>query len=137
MADKEFALKKHPYRSIVGSLIYLAQCTQPDLAYAVGVLSQHLDWPGYQHLKAANHNLRYLAGTIDIGIKYSGNHPSEPVKGLKSQSCPQAHCDADRARDRDTRWSMTGYIFILAGGAISWRSKLQSIVALLSTKAKY
>lgn len=117
--------------------MYLSQCTRPDLAYAVGVLSQHLDWPGFQHWKAANHVLRYLAGTTNMGITYSGDHASGPVRGIKSQDCPQALCDADWAGDKDTRRSTTGYIFILAGGAISWRSKLQPTVALSSTEAEY
>lgn len=133
----DFASKKLPYRSVVGSLMYLAQCTRPDLAYAVGVLSQHLDWPGFQHWKAANHVLRYLAGTVNLGIRYSGLSSPEPVRGLKSEDCPQALCDADWAGDKDTRRSTTGYVFVLAGGAISWRSKLQSTVALSSTEAEY
>lgn len=45
----EFALEKKPYRQAVGSLIYLAVCTRPDLSHAVGVLSQHLDRPGFAH----------------------------------------------------------------------------------------
>lgn len=133
----DFASKRLPYRSVVGSLMYLAQCTRPDLAYAVGILSQHLDWPGYQHWNAATHVLRYLSGTINLGIRYSGAGQVENVRGIKSQHCPQALCDADWAGDKDTRRSTTGYLFILAGGAVSWRSKLQPTVALSSTEAEY
>lgn len=117
--------------------MYLSQCTRPDLAYAVGVLSQHLDWPGYQHWNAAQHVLRYVAGTIHFRIRYSGDLGVEPVKGLKSHDCPQALCDADWAGDKDTCRSTTGYVFIIAGGALSWRSKLQPTVALSSTEAEY
>lgn len=134
---EEFASKKLPYQSVVGSLMNLAQCTQPDLAYSFGVLSQHLDWPRFQHWKAENHVLRYLAGTVNPGIRKSGQSSSTPVKGLKSEDCPQDMCDADWAGGKDTRRSTTEYIFILAGGAISWRSKLQPTVALSSTEAEY
>lgn len=117
--------------------MYLSQCTRPDLAYAVGALSQHLDWPGHQHLNAAQHVLQYVSGTVNFGIRYSGELGSSTVKGLKIQDCPQALCDADWAGDKDTGRSTTGYIFLLAGGALSWRSRLQPTVALSSTEAKY
>lgn len=45
---EDFAKQKLPYQNVVGSMMYLAQCTRPDIAHAVGTLSQHLDWPGYQ-----------------------------------------------------------------------------------------
>lgn len=135
---EEFAKQKFPYRNLVGSLMYLAQCTRPDLAHAVGTLSQHLDWPGYQHWNAACHVLRYLRGTHDLGIVYSGEGSrQDTVSRLKSQDCPQSHCDADWAGDKDTRRSTTGYVFSLAGGAISWKSRLQPTVALSSTEAEY
>lgn len=65
---EEFAKQKFPYRSLVGSLMYLAQCTRPDLAHAVGTLSQHLDWPGYQQWNAACHVLRYLRVLTTMGL---------------------------------------------------------------------
>lgn len=135
---EEFAKQKYPYRNLVGSLMYLAQCTRPDIAHAVGTLSQHLDWPGFQHWNAACHVLRYLRGTHNYGIVYSGEgHHQSSVKGMKSQECPQSHCDADWAGDKDTRQSTTGYVFSLADGAISWKSRLQPTVALSSTEAEY
>lgn len=135
---EEFAKEKHPYRSVVGSLMYLAQCTRPDLAHAVGTLSQHLEWPGYQQWNAACHVLRYVRGTHDLGIVYSGKcHDQVVVEGSKSQECPQSHCDADWAGDKDTRRSTTGYVFSLAGGALLWKSRLQPTVAPSSTEAEY
>lgn len=136
--SEEFAKQKLPYRSVVGSLMYLAQCTRPDIAHAVGTLSQHLDWPGFQQWNAAFHVLRYIRGTHDFGIVYSGeNQDQDVITGMKSQECPQSHCDADWAGDKDTRRSTTGYVFSLAGGAVSWRSRLQPTVALSSTEAEY
>lgn len=125
-----------PYRNAVGSLMYLAQCTRPDLAHAVGVLSQHLERPARQHWNAVIHVFRYLNGTVNLGIVFSGKK-SQIVNGLKSQECPVSHCDSDWAGDVDTRRSTTGYVFCLAGGALTWKSRLQPTVALSSTEAEY
>lgn len=131
-----FAAEKKPYRQAVGSLMYLAICTRPDLTHAVGVLSQHLERPSFSHWNALIHVFRYLKGTVHLGINFDGKSSSS-VEGLKSQSLPEAMCDADWAGDKSTRRSTTGYVFKLAGGAISWRSKLQPTVALSSTEAEY
>lgn len=133
---EEFRSLRLPYRSAVGSLMYPAQCTRPDLAHAVGALSQHLERPGQAHWDAVQHVFRYLACTTHLGIVYSGHAPN-CVSGLESAACPLSHCNADWAGDKDTRRSTTGYIFSLAGGALSWRSRLQPTVALSSTKAEY
>lgn len=58
-----FANENLPYRNGVGSLMYLSQCSRPDIAYAVGVLSQHLERPSRAHWNASLHVLRYLRGT--------------------------------------------------------------------------
>lgn len=125
-----------PYRGVVGSLIYLAQCTRPDLGHAVGVLSQHLERPGTLHWDAAMHVLRYVRGTTNIGISYAADATTK-VEGTESKHCPVSHCDTDWAGDRFTGRSTTGYVFTLAGGALSWRSRLQPTVALSSTEAEY
>lgn len=133
----KFASTGLPYRRAVGSLIYLALCTRPDISYAVGVLSQHLERPSQQHWNAFIHVLRYLKGTRLLAIHYGSTAPETEIQGNQSWSCPFGHVDADWAGDKDTRRSTTGYIFKLFGGAISWRSKLQPTVALSSTEAEY
>lgn len=133
----KFALTGLPYRRAVGSLIYLALCTRPDISFSVGVLSQHLDRPSQQHWDGFIHVLRYLKGTRDLAIHYGRTVTDSSLSGNQSWSCPYGHVDADWAGDRPTRRSTTGYIFKLFGGAISWRSKLQPTVALSSTEAEY
>lgn len=115
--------------------MYLAQCTRPDLAHAVGVLSQHLERPFQRHWDSAVHVL-HLRGTVNLGIVYDGLRKSK-ISGMKSQECPISHCDADWAGDVNSRRSTTGYIFTLAGGALTWKSLLQPTVALSSTEAEY
>lgn len=131
-----FSKLKLSYRSVVGSLMYLAQCTRPDIAHSVGVLSEHLERPSMPHWEAATHVLQYLKGTTMLGIVFSSTE-SSVVSGQRSFNLPESLCDADWACDPSTRRSITGYIFVLAGGAILWRSHLQATVALSSTEAEY
>ncbi|CAB4001063.1 Hypothetical predicted protein [Paramuricea clavata] len=57
------------YQSIIGSLLYLAVATRPDIAYAVGVLSKFCAKPSEAHLTAAKRVLRYLKGTENLGLE--------------------------------------------------------------------
>lgn len=68
----DFAASGHNYRRAVGSLNYLVQCTRPDLAFTCSQLSQYLDKPGTHHWSAFWRTLRYLQGTRDYCITYSG-----------------------------------------------------------------
>jgi hypothetical protein len=113
------------YQSLVGSLMYAMTGTRPDLAYAVSQLSQFNARPTSTHLTAAKRVLRYLKGHADLGITYGDDDDS--LNG---------YCDADWGANED-RKSISGYLFMLGGGAISWSSKKQSTVALSSTEAEY
>jgi hypothetical protein len=116
-----------PYREIVGSVMYLMVSTRPDIAYAVGQLSMHMNDHGTEHHAAALHLLRYIKGTRSLGITYQ--------KGAKEEIV--GYSDSDWAANVDTRRSTTGNVFYLCGGPISWRSKVQPTVALSSTEAEY
>ena len=116
------------YMSLVGSLLYAAMVTRPDIAYGVQVLGRHLQSSGPEHWDAAKRLLRYLKGTRELGIVYGGH--KEPLELV-------GYSDSDWAGDHETRRSTTAYLFQLAGGAISWKSRLQPTVALSSTEAEY
>lgn len=133
---EKFRKSNLPYQSAVGSIMYLAQCTRPDLCHAVGLLSQHLERPLFMHWESVLHVFRYLANSKDLGLSFDGNQ-SKSVEGNESFHLPISHVDADWAGDKNSRRLTTGYVFTLAGGAISWRSRLQPTVALSSTEAKY
>ena len=120
---------KYAYNQLIGSLMYLAVCTRPDVAHAVGALAKYLATPTTVHWSVATDVLRYLAGTKDYGITFGGGHSIMPE--------PMGYCDADFAGDVDTRRSTTGYIFLLNGGAISWSSRRQQTVAASTTEAEY
>lgn len=122
LVDKE----QVPYLELVGSLLYLAACTRPDIAQAVGALSRYMQHPTEQHWNAAKNVLRYLSGTPEVGIVFKQGGGS--LVG---------YCDASYADDLDTRRSTTGYVFLLGGGAVSWASKVQPTVALSTAEAEY
>jgi hypothetical protein len=119
-------MKAIPYSSAVGSLMYAMVCTRPDIAHAVGIVSRYLSNPGKEHWEAVKWILRYLKGTSKLCLCYGEGNPI--LKG---------YTDSDMARDLDSRKSTSSYIFTLAGGAISWQSKLQKCVALSTTEAEY
>ena len=121
-------VKRYPYSALVGSLMYLAVTVRPDIAYAVGVLTKYMSCPRTSHWIAAKGVLRYLAGTPTVGITYGGTGSSTE---------PYGWCDADFAGDKDTRKSTTGFVFCVAGGAVSWSSKRQQTVAASTTEAEY
>ena len=115
------------YQSLIGSLMYLANCTRPDLAQPVGVLARFMSNPSAEHLTYAKQVLRYLAGTVDLGIMFQ----RDAVESL------HGYCDADYAGDLEKRKSTSGFVFIRAGGAVSWSSKLQSTVAQSTCEAEF
>ncbi|KAH7387965.1 hypothetical protein KP509_16G051000 [Ceratopteris richardii] len=120
--DAASYMKSVPYASACGSLMYAMVATRPDIAHAVGVVSRFMANPGRAHWEVVKSILRYLKGTKSKCLCY-GKGPLE-LKGF---------CDSDMAGDVDTRKSTSGYVYILAGGAISWCSRLQRIVALSTT----
>jgi len=114
-----------PYREAVGSLMYAAVGTRPDITFAVTALSQYLQNPGRPHWEQAKRAIRYLKGTRDWKLVFGS---TGGVEGFS---------DANWGNDVDDRHSICGYVFTLNGGAISWSSKKQSVVALSSTEAEY
>ncbi|KAM2456035.1 hypothetical protein PS1_015961 [Malus domestica] len=114
-----------PYSSAVGSIMYAMVCTQPDIAYAVGVVSMFLSNPGKNHWEAVKWILRYLNGTSKMCLCFGSSKPI--LEGFT---------DADIGGDLDGRKSTSGYLFTFAGGAVSWQSKLQKCVALSTTEAE-
>lgn len=115
-----------PYRELVGSLLYLSIATRPDIGYATNLLSQFNNSYTREHWIAAKRVLRYLKGTMDIGITY--NTENDSLQGF---------VDADWGGSLQDRHSCTGYLFTFSGGPISWESRKQRTVALSTTEAEY
>lgn len=116
-----------PYQQAIGSLLYLAQCTRPDISFAVNMLSRFNKEPKSEHWTAVKRIMRYLQGTKDLRLVYTKD-------GNKNIT---GYCDADWASDMSDRKSCTGNIFMFQGGAISWCSRKQQTVALSTAEAEY
>ena len=121
------SMKNIPYASVVGSLMYAQVCTRPDIAYAVGVLGRYQSNPGVDHWRAAKKVMRYLQGTKDYMLMYRQTDNLDLV----------GYSDADFAGCVDSRKSTSGYIFIMAGGAVSWRSVKQTLIATSTMEAEF
>ncbi|KAG3188614.1 hypothetical protein PC128_g12117 [Phytophthora cactorum] len=127
----ETADTSSPYRKAIGMLMYLATSTRPDMAFAVGQLSRFVGNPLMKHVGTLKRVLRYLAGTLDYSITYSRQREE------KKEVVLEGFCDSDWANDPEQRKSTTGFVLMLAGGAIAWMSRRQSIIALSTTEAEY
>eukprot|EP00253_Pinus_taeda_P002177 PITA_02177 len=106
--EEEEDMSYVPYASAVSILMYANVCTRPNITHAVGVLRRFMSKPGKEHWTTAKRLFRYLRGTSDY----------------------------DRAGDLHQRRSTSWYVFDLFGGAVSWMSKKQSVVALSTTEAE-
>jgi len=114
------------YRSLAGALQYLT-FTRPDIDYAVQQVCLHMHDPREPHLVALKRILRYLQGTLDLGLLLRPSTSSDLV----------VYTDADWVGCPDTRKSTSGYAVFLGDNLISWSSKRQSTVSRSSAEAEY
>jgi hypothetical protein len=119
------------YLSIVGSLMYAAMATRPDISFAVAALSRYNSAPSSVHLTAAKRVLRYLKQTAHLRLVYSGS-----ANDLEESGKVQGFTDSDFADDTTDRKSQGAYVFRVLGTAISWQSRKQNMVALSTTEAE-
>ena len=114
------------YKAAVGSLMYATVGTRPDLAFAVSTVSQFMGKVGPSHWMAVKRILMYLKGILKLKLSFGGNDIF--LVGF---------CDADWAGNTNGRRSTTGYVFFVGRGAISWKCKKQSTIALSTMEAEY
>jgi hypothetical protein len=147
-ASKSFVVSKHPqtedgdgacvplelghrYSELIGSLLYIANTTRPDISYMVGVLSPYRNCPTTSHWQEALRVLRYLKGTRSHGIAIKTivlGESDEPLVGF---------VDADGSGDLDDRKSTSGFVFQVYGGPVVWGSKKQGCVATSTVLAEF
>ena len=115
-----------PYLSAIGALMYLANSTRPDIAFAVNLLARFSSCPTRRHWNGIKHIFRYLQGTSDMGLFYSNQSISQLV----------GYADAGFLSDPHNGKSQTGYLFTCGGTAVSWRSTKQTLSATSSNHAE-
>ena len=112
------------YREVVGSLLYLANCTRPDISYAVNVLSRHQIEPTNVEWNMAKRVLQYLSGNRKLGLTFKAE--SEGMSGFSDASLS------------DCKNSLTcGYVIRFFGESVAWKSYKQTCVALSTCQAEY
>ena len=119
------------YREIIGSLMYAAQCTRPDIAYAVSKLSQKLYKPTKTNLAADQRVLDYLHTTKDARLAFPLD--DDPAGNALQIS---TYADDSCAPDAETCKSDTGSVILIDGNLVAWKSKKQPVVSLSSSEAE-
>nr|GEU72088.1 retrotransposon protein, putative, Ty1-copia subclass [Tanacetum cinerariifolium] len=113
------------YASAVGSIMYAVRCTRPDVAFTQNITSRFQQNSSEAHLTAVKNILKYLRNIKDTFLVYGG----DPEAELRVN----CYCDAGFETDRDDMKSQTGYVFVLNGGAVVWKSSKQSTTAQHAT----
>ena len=114
------------YSRVIGSLMYLMSCTRPDIAYAVSKLSRYTSNPNGDHWKGIVRVLRYLRYTRDYGLHY-----------IRCPDVLEGYSDANWISDVKNSKSTSGYVFTLAGAAISWKSSKQTVIARSTMESEF
>nr|GEY83146.1 hypothetical protein [Tanacetum cinerariifolium] len=148
------------YTSAVGFIMYAVRCTRPNVAFAQNVTSRFQQNSGDIHWTIVKNILKYLRNTKDMFLVYGGSimyavrctrpdaafaqnvtsrFQQNPVYGgdLKRELRVSCYTDAGYLADADDLNSQTGYVFVLNGGDVDWKSAKQSIFATSSTEAEY
>jgi hypothetical protein len=115
------------YRRIIGCLRYLIH-TRPDIAFSVGVVSRYMEKPTTMHMLAVKKIIRYLRGSIDLGLVYTLGEEKEEIVG---------YSDSDNGADLEGRRSTAGMAFYLNESLITSCSQKQKTVALSSCEAEF
>jgi hypothetical protein len=111
--------EKDVTRSIIGGLRYLVN-TRPDIAYDVGVASRFMEAPDKEHWAVVKRIVRYIAGTIHLGLRYK--------KGRSSELSLLGYTDSDHSGDLVHRKSTSGVVFYLGSRLVTWASQKGELV---------
>ena len=126
---------KHDFRSAVGSFLYLACCTRPDIMWIVIQLAKFSACPTQAHWAIVMALLRYLLGTINWGIKLGHSAGYMDPQGVLHPVL--GYCDSEYGTGIDDKRPSAGHVFLLHGGAITWAAQTQRLVSTSTTEAEY
>ncbi|KAM2133211.1 hypothetical protein ACFX1R_003336 [Malus domestica] len=118
--EEEILELEVPYLSAIGALLYLAQCTRPDISFPVNLLARYSNTPTHRHWNDVKDISRYLKGTTDLGLFYTRKSPSVAAPyGPRIDSRLVGYADAGYLSNPHRACSQTGYVFTVGDTAIS------------------
>ncbi|CAN1745337.1 Retrovirus-related Pol polyprotein from transposon TNT 1-94 [Linum perenne] len=120
------AVNQTEYAKTIGSLMFLTNCTRPDVAFAVNRLSRYTSNPSSDHWIALRRVLKYLKGTANWGLKFKGYPP-----------ILEGYTDANWVTSKDDVSSTSGFVFTLGGAAVSWKSTKQTCIARSTMESEF
>ena len=123
-----------PFREIVGSLLWIANQTRPDIANAVRAIERFSRDPKLIHYKAAQKILGYLNATSDLGLTLRRD---SDLGSVQVEFDLETYVDADYAHKAEDRRSVSGTAVCCGGALVSWFSRTQKCVTLSTTEGEY
>ena len=124
------------YMEMVGSLMYAAISTRPDIAHAVHYLASAMQAPTVRHMRATERVFRYLAGTLDCGLVFGNGELSSSSGHRQFQTEVCAFADASWGDKVFGRKSLTGWVAKINGDVYAWAAKKQKVVANSTCEAE-
>ncbi|CAI7834164.1 unnamed protein product [Closterium sp. NIES-53] len=141
------AEEQQQFQSLVGSLLYAAVHSRPEISFSVGQLARVVQNPSEEQVDAAERVVKYLNSHPSIGVQYSASAQVQQkgVEVLKEKGerlgegklFLTCFTDATWASEKDNSSSVGGYIRVVGEGPVSWRSKKQTETALSSVESEY
>ena len=133
MSDEDPAVDAS-YREMVGSLMWIAKQTRPDIANAVRAVARFSHDPKEVHVKAARKIIEYLSAAAHLGLTVRKDSKLEDVQ---LEYHLEAYVDADSAHKAEDRRSASGVAVCCGGTLVSWFSRTQKCVTLSTTDAEH
>ncbi|GJV42317.1 retrotransposon protein, putative, ty1-copia subclass [Tanacetum coccineum] len=120
-------MSRVPYASAIISIMYAMTCTRPDVSFVLSMVSRHQQNPGEGYWTAVKNIFKYLRNTKDRFLVYGGEEELR-VTG---------YCDASWQTYKDDSRSQSGWVFLLNGGAVTWKSSKKDTVADSTCESEY
>jgi len=120
------------YQAVVGSRMYAALATRPDISYAVAALSRYKPRPFTGNMTSGKRVLLYPKSTADFRLHFSGNGI-----GIGIGNCLIGYSDSHWANDSADHKSQGGHVFLASNWAVSWQSRKQSLIAMSTLEAVF
>jgi len=131
-------MSRLPYKARIGSLLWLARNSRPDIAYQVNALARVAHNPGMSHWHATSMLIRYLSHTRDMGLLYERDTAVDHTPGLwKPVLWSDATWAPDYGDDAENFLATTGWVSMLGGNPVSWASHKQTLPAGSSTESEW